>query len=95
MNVQRAETDRRGNITGNINIDYLEDAEKFDSVFLELDEIEDANFLEGCNSILATKGFTLVIGKAKKTKSGNYRTFIGDKDYVRPRTLLRRPANAE
>ncbi len=94
MNVQRAETDRRGNITGNINIDYLEDAQKFDSVFLEPDEIEDANFVEECNSILSTKGFTLVIGKVKKTKNGNWRTFIGDKDYVRPRTLLRRPANA-
>ncbi len=88
MNIQRAITDRRGNITGNENIKKVSDAEKYDSVFLSKDEIEDATYLSKVEALLAPKGLALVVAKAKVTKNGNYRTFVGDKNYQLPETEL-------
>ena len=88
MNIQRAVLDRRGNITGNENIKKVSEAVKYDSVFMSKDEIEDATFIGKVDAILATKGLAVVIAKAKLTKNGNYRTFVGEKDYQLPTTEL-------
>lgn len=89
MTILRAIFNKRGSaIVSNELVAKVSESEKSDSVFLAKSEIEDATFLSKVNDILAKNQLTLVIAKAVECKNGNYRTFIGDINYMQPSTIL-------
>ena len=81
MVIQRASFDKKGNVSDNESIAKVSEAQLNDSIFMSKAEIEDANFLDKVNVLLAKSKLTIVTGKAKECHNGNYRTFIGDLNY--------------
>lgn len=89
MTILRALFNKKGtSIISNELVAKVSESEKSDTVFMSKDEIEDVNFLSKVNDILAKNQLTLVIAKAVQCKNGNYRTFIGDMNYIQPSTII-------
>ena len=72
----------------NETVAKLSDAQQNDSIFIEPADFFNQSFKAQVDSILEPKGLKVVWERAKQTKFGNYRAFIGDKDYTRPTTEL-------
>ncbi|MDR3668353.1 MAG: hypothetical protein P4L35_16035 [Ignavibacteriaceae bacterium] len=81
MVIQRASFDKKGNVSDNESIAKVSEAQLNDSIFMSKAEIEDASFLDKVNVLLSKSKLTIVTGKAKECRNGNYRTFIGDLNY--------------
>jgi len=88
MNVVRAIRDGRGRILSNQTLDKVSEAEQMDSIFLSKEE-KDSGIIAKVNELLEPKGLEVVESKLQIVPStGNFRTFIGEKNYQRPETAL-------
>jgi len=88
MLIQRTNFDSKGRILDNEPIGKVSEAKQNDSIFMSKDEIEDVSFLTKVNTVLAKNSLTIVVAKARECKNGNYRTFIGDLNYVPATTAI-------
>ena len=85
MQIQSSTRTRNG--FENKTVAKVSDAIAGDTVFF--DNKEEMNSLShAMDAILNPLGLEVVVDKAKITKNGSYRTFIGDVNYTRPSTKM-------